>query len=94
MVVAFVALFVYYLFDTGQFGPISYMECGSDRECIETAIYEFKKSVKDSGKLNELRERQEFLKPSEKRRKIVQSAVRRQERLSEYEKFVNSLSNS
>jgi len=67
---------------------------GPSKESIETAIYEFKKSVKDSGKLNELRERQEFLKPSEKRRKIVQSAVRRQERLSEYEKFVNSLSNS
>jgi len=40
VVVAFVGLFVYYLFDTGQFGPVSYMECGSGRDCIETAIYE------------------------------------------------------
>ena len=67
---------------------------GPSKEAIEKALYELKKVVKDSGKLNELRDRQEFLKPSEKRRRSIQSAVRRQERLSEYEKYINFLSNN
>ncbi|MBC8147532.1 MAG: 30S ribosomal protein S21 [Bacteroidetes bacterium] len=64
----------------------------SSKEAVESAIYSFKKLVKDSGKLNELRDRQEYSKPSKTRRKILQYAVRRQKRLTEYEKYIDSLS--
>ena len=40
VVVAFVGLFVYYLFDTGQLAPVSYKDCGTGRDCIESAIYD------------------------------------------------------
>jgi len=61
-------------------------------QAIDSAIYSFKKLVKDSGKLNELRDRQEYSKPSKNRRETIQYAVRRQKRLTEYEKYIDSLS--
>ena len=44
---------------------------------IEGALKKFKKLVKDSGILNELRDRQEFLKPSIKNREVKLKAIRR-----------------
>ena len=43
---------------------------------IELALKSFKRKMKDSGKLEELKERKEFLKPSAIKRRKMQLAVR------------------
>ena len=41
IVLAFIALFVYYLLDTGQLGiNISYKDCETNEDCITDAIYD------------------------------------------------------
>jgi len=41
IILAFIALFVYYLLDTGQLGiNISYKDCGTNEDCITDAIYD------------------------------------------------------
>ena len=49
---------------------------------LEVSLRKFKKLVKESGILFEVKERREFQKPSAKKRKQMQSAVRRQYHLS------------
>lgn len=49
---------------------------------LDAAIRFWKKKLKDSGKLQELKERRYFTKPSEKRRKQIQE----QKRLSKFKK--------
>lgn len=51
---------------------------GSDKIALEIALRKFKKMVKDSGILLEFRERQEYLKPSVKKRKMKIQAIRRE----------------
>ena len=51
----------------------------SERDLI-FALNEFKKLVKNSKKLLEYQERQEFVKPSTKKRRQKQLAIRRRER--------------
>ncbi len=50
----------------------------TDRD-LEMALRKFKKIVKDSGILEEYRDRQEYLKPSVKRRKQKLEAIRRKD---------------
>ena len=51
-----------------------------DRENFESALRRFKRSVEDSGLLMELKDRMAYEKPSETRRKRLNSARRRNER--------------
>ncbi len=44
---------------------------------FEKAFRQFNKKVNDSGKLKEVRDREEFLKPSVHRRRAKQNAVKR-----------------
>jgi small subunit ribosomal protein S21 len=44
---------------------------------FEKALRQFNKKVNDSGKLKEVRDREEFLKPSVHRRRAKQNAVKR-----------------
>tara|TARA_B110000285_G_C14773049_1_gene444907 strand:+ start:216 stop:464 length:249 start_codon:yes stop_codon:yes gene_type:complete len=45
---------------------------------LEPALRLWKKKLKDSGKLEELKERKEYTKPTTKRRKAKQRAIRAQ----------------
>lgn len=45
---------------------------------LELALKEFKRQVKDSGIMLEFKARQEYLKPSVKRRRVKIAAIRRQ----------------
>lgn len=47
---------------------------------VEKALRKFKKKIQDSGKLEELREREQFTKPTTKRRMAKNKAVRRYQR--------------
>ena len=55
---------------------------------IEGALKKFKTMIKDSGIMDEYKERQEFFKPSEKLRLQKQRAIRRREKndMENYEK--------
>ena len=44
---------------------------------IQQALKKFKNKTMDSGHLQELRERQQFLKPSVKKRKMMNDTIRR-----------------
>lgn len=59
----------------------------SNKDCLELALKKFKKLVKDSGKMDELKERQSFEKKCVKRRKDVLSASYRQSIISAREKL-------
>jgi small subunit ribosomal protein S21 len=52
---------------------------------IELALKTFKRKMKDSGKLEELKDRKEFLKPSAIKRKKMQQAVRAEWRRNQLE---------
>ena len=52
---------------------------------IELALKMFKRKMKDSGKLEELKYRKEFLKPSAIKRKKMQQAVRAEWRRNQLE---------
>jgi len=43
---------------------------------IELALKAFKRKIKDSGKIEELKDRKEYIKPSAVKRKKMQQAVR------------------
>ena len=47
---------------------------------VNAALRKFKKKVQESGVLQEYRERQEYVKPSEKRKRDKAAAKRRQQR--------------
>lgn len=51
---------------------------------IEKALRLFKRRVKDSGKIDELKDRQEFIKPSAVRRREMSTAIRRQQKQLEF----------
>lgn len=53
-----------------------------DNESIERAINRFKKLMTRSRILNEYKERQQFVKPSEERREAMKKSVREQRRRS------------
>ena len=46
---------------------------------IQQALKKFKNKTMDSGHLQELRERQQFLKPSVVKRKQIKDAIRREQ---------------
>jgi small subunit ribosomal protein S21 len=46
---------------------------------IQQALKKFKNKTMDSGHLQELRERQQFLKPSVVKRKLIKDAIRREQ---------------
>jgi len=50
------------------------------RTPLDRALKIFKQKIQKSGMIKELRSRQEFVKPSVKRRKIVQKAKYRQQK--------------
>ena len=52
---------------------------------IELALKLFKRKMKDSGKLEELKERKEYIKPSAVKRKQMQQAVRAEWRRRQHE---------
>lgn len=52
---------------------------------IELALKIFKRKVKDSGKLEELKARKEYIKPSAVKRKKMQQAVRAEYRRRMFE---------
>lgn len=52
---------------------------------FEKALRKFKKKVQESGILDELRERESYSKPTTKRRKAKNQAIRRQRRKVEQE---------
>ena len=60
---------------------------------LEIALKRFKKRQKEFGVLFEIRERQEFTKPSAKRRKLIQQAISRNDREVAFEKEMEKLSN-
>lgn len=51
-----------------------------DNESIERAINRFKKMMTRSRILNEYKDRQQFIKPSEERREAMKKSVREQRR--------------
>jgi small subunit ribosomal protein S21 len=53
-----------------------------DNESIERAINRFKKMMTRSRILNEYKDRQQFIKPSEERREAMKKSVREQRRRS------------
>jgi len=53
-----------------------------DNESIERAINRFKKMMTRSRILNEYKDRQQFIKPSEERREALKKSVREQRRRS------------
>lgn len=53
-----------------------------DNESIERAINRFKKMMTRSRILNEYKDRQQFIKPSEERREAMKKSVRDQRRRS------------
>ena len=46
---------------------------------IQQALKKFKNKTMDSGHLQELRDRQQFLKPSVVKRKLIKDAIRREQ---------------
>lgn len=52
---------------------------GPKREDVEYALRIFKRKFKDSGKVDELKDRKTYKKPSEVKRKIKQDAIRKQQ---------------
>ena len=52
---------------------------------IEKALRVFKKKVKESRKIQEVKENKYFIKPSAKKRKLRQLAVRRQKTMSKFQ---------
>lgn len=56
---------------------------------IQKALSIFKRRVEDSGHLYEVRERQQYIKPTTKRRKQKQTAIREQQKLALLEKIEN-----
>ena len=52
---------------------------------IELALKTFKRKMKDSGKLEELKDRKEYIKPSAVNRKKMQQAVRAEWRRNQLE---------
>lgn len=56
---------------------------------INRALKKFKRGVMESGHLQELRERQQYTKPTTLRRKQKQQAIREQQRLTILEKIEN-----
>lgn len=54
-------------------------------ENFNKAMKKFKRKVADSGHLIEVRDRQQFVKPSSKRRQEKMKAVREQFRVSDFE---------
>jgi len=52
---------------------------------IELALKAFKRKIKDSGKIEELKDRKEYIKPSAVKRKKMQQAVRAQWRKNQME---------
>lgn len=51
-----------------------------DNESIDRAINRFKKMITRSRVLNEYKERQQFMKPSEERREAMKKSVREERR--------------
>ena len=56
---------------------------------LQKALKIFKRRVEDSGHLYEVRTRQEYTKPTTKKRKQKQEAVREQQKLALIEKIEN-----
>jgi ribosomal protein S21 len=56
---------------------------------IGKALKVFKRKVEESGHLNELRERKEYVKPTTKRRLVKQTAIRKNKLEVEMEKLKN-----
>ena len=56
---------------------------------LQKALKIFKRRVEDSGHLYEVRTRQEYIKPTTKKRKQKQEAVREQQKLALLEKIEN-----
>jgi ribosomal protein S21 len=56
---------------------------------IQKALSIFKRRVEDSGHLYEVRERQQYIKQTTKRRKQKQTAIREQQKLALLEKIEN-----
>lgn len=54
---------------------------------VEKALRKFKKKIQDSGKLEELREREQFTKPTTERRMARNKAVRRHQRQVEQDEM-------
>jgi small subunit ribosomal protein S21 len=52
---------------------------------IELALKAFKRKMKDSGKMEEVKERKEFLKPSVIKRKKMKDAIRAEWRRRQFE---------
>lgn len=52
-----------------DFNPVSGLKVEVRNGDVNSALRKFKKKVQDSGILQELRERQQYTKPSEKRKK-------------------------
>jgi small subunit ribosomal protein S21 len=52
---------------------------------IELALKTFKRKLKDSGKIEELKDRKEYIKPSAVKRRQKQQAVRAEWRRRQYE---------
>ena len=63
-----------------------------EKESFESALRRFKKKVEESGILQEVKARQEYEKPSSKRKREKDAARRRHERrhAAEREIFLNS----
>ena len=49
------------------------------KENINQAVKRMKKKVRDTGLIKQIRERQQFLKPSVKKRKAKQKAIRKEQ---------------
>ena len=54
--------------------PLAVNVVGNQREDLSFAIKSFKRKVKNSGVLERIKDRKEFIKPSVKRRKQLQDA--------------------
>jgi ribosomal protein S21 len=52
---------------------------GNDKKDIEFALRLFKKKIKDSKIMNEVFDRTKFIKPSAKRRVVMQRAIQKQQ---------------